>query len=118
MFLVDLVSVSAIDGTTVKFSCTAENAKVISYRVNGSSAAFKDIEEKGFIQLAGEPLGGTVRRRNLTVTVSSQYNNTEILCKAIGTDVNTNGETAILSVQGNDCILLYMKKIIHCMHFL
>ena len=39
-------------------------------------------------------------RRNLSVTVSSLYNNTEILCRAIG-DPNVKSNTAILTVQGN-----------------
>ncbi len=42
---------------------------------------------------------GTIRR-NLSVSVSSLYNNTEILCRAVGIDNNINSNTAILTVQG------------------
>ena len=37
VFLVNLVSVAAVDGTTVEFSFTANNTDQIVYRVNGTS---------------------------------------------------------------------------------
>ena len=57
---------------------------------------------KGFNQLGAEQLDTLVIRRNLSVTVSSLYNNnTEILCRVIVTDMNLNSNTASLTVQGN-----------------
>ena len=37
VFLVNLVSVAAVDGTTVEFRFTANNTDQIVYRVNGTS---------------------------------------------------------------------------------
>ena len=97
VFLVDPVSVAAVDGTTVEFTCTARDALVIVYFVNKTAASvFQDFKED-----MEEQLEGTVRRRNLTITVSPQYNNTEIYCRGIGEDSNVNSETANLTVQGN-----------------
>ena len=101
VFLVDPVSIAAVDSTTVEFTCTSENVEEISYRVNGTSASDQYIQNKGFVQLSEVILGGNMRRRNLIVTVSSQYNNTEILCRGIGADSIVNSDTANLTVQGN-----------------
>ena len=64
--------------------------------------------DKGFVQSSGENLGNGLRRRNLTVTVSSDHNNTEIYCRGIGTDINVNSETATLTVQGKNS---YVYKV-------
>ena len=105
VFLVNPVSVAAVDGTTVEFTCTANNTEEITYRVNDISATFQSVMNKGFTQLHSEDVGNLTKRRNLTVTVSSLYNNTEILCRAItigstNNTNNTNSEIAILIVQG------------------
>ena len=55
---------------------------------------------KGFTHLDTEEVGNHITRRNLIVTVSSLYNNTEIFCRAIGSTNNTNSEIAVLIVQG------------------
>ncbi len=100
VFLVHPTSIAAVDGSTVEFTCTANNTDIISYRVNGTSASLGSVISKGFNQLGAEELNTLVIRRNLSVTVSSLYNNTEILCEADGSpDVNSN--TATLTVQGN-----------------
>ena len=100
MFLVHPTSIPAVDGSTVEFTCTANNSEAILYRVNDTSASTAIITSKGFNQLDAEELDTLVFRRNLSVTVSSLYNNTEILCRAIdGSVVNSN--TATLTVQGN-----------------
>ena len=96
VFLVDPVSVAAVDGTTVEFTCTARDALTIVYFVNGTAASvLEDFKED-----MEEQLEGTVKRRNLTIAVLSQYNNTEIYCSAFGSP-NTDSETANLTVQGN-----------------
>ena len=104
MFLVDPVSVSAVDGATVEFSCISlRDVEEISYRVNGSSASSQAIQDNGFVQHQTEILNnGTLQERNLTVIVSSMYNNTEIVCTTdIGARINLTSEIAHLTVQGN-----------------
>ena len=101
VFLVHPTSIAAVDGSTVEFTCTADNTDTILYRVNTTVASDTDVMNKGFNQLGTESLDTLVIRRNLSVTVSSLYNNTEILCRAIGTDLNVISNTATLTVQGN-----------------
>ena len=114
VFLVDPESISAIDGTTVEFTCTANNTDEVGYRVNDTSASQESVIMRGFNQLSAEDLGNMVTRRNLSVAVSSLYNNTEILCRAFGTDNNVNSNTAILTVQGIILIVnvLYMLLLL------
>ena len=100
VFLVHPAPVTAVDGTTVEFSCTAENTEEIVYKINGSSASVKKVHDKGFVQLPGEPLDGSTRRRNLTVFASSLYNNTDIFCRAYGVLLKSNSEIVSLTVQG------------------
>ena len=100
VFLVDPVSVAAVDGTTVEFTCTANGTDTIIYRVNGTSATLQSVISKGFTQLITEEVNSLTTRRNLTVTVSSLYNSTEIFCRAQGSPMNTDSAVAILTVQG------------------
>ena len=113
VFLVDPESISAIDGTTVEFTCTANNTDTIDYRVNDTSATQGSVTSKGFNQLDADDLGNMVTRRNLSVAVSSLYNNTEILCRASGSP-NVDSNTAILTVQGIILIVnvLYMLLLL------
>ena len=99
VFLVHLTSIAAVDGSTVEFTCTASDTDTILYRVNGTEAALSSITSKGLIQRASEELDTLVTRRNLSVTVSSLYNNTEILCRAFSPEVDSN--TATLTVEGS-----------------
>ena len=99
MFLVHPTSIAAVDGSTVEFTCTANNTDTIVYRVNDTSASHTHIMKKGFNQLDKDELDTLVIRRNLSVTVSSLYNNTEIVCRAHGSQTDSN--TATLTVQGN-----------------
>ena len=64
-------------------------------------ASDQSVIDKGFTQLGAE-VGSLTTRRNLTVTVSSLYNNTEIFCRAFaqGSSMHTDSEIAILIVQG------------------
>ena len=101
MFLVHPTSIAAVDGSTVEFTCTANNTILIDYNINGSSAGTQEIANIGlFEQLSFETVDDVTIRRNLSVSVSSLYNNTEILCRAVGTDMNVNSNTATLTVQG------------------
>ena len=113
VFLVNPVSVAAVDGTTAEFTCTANNTDTITYRVNDTSATNQNVISKGFTHLDTEEVGNHITRRNLTVTVSSLYNNTEIFCRGIGSSMNTNSEIAILIVQG----IHVHKKLIFTLRF-
>ena len=98
VFLVNPVSIAAVDGTTAEFTCTANNTEEISYRVNGTLATLPNVRGKGFKQHDVEELGHMLLKINLTVTVSSLYNNTEIYCNAQPNDVKSL--KAILKIQG------------------
>ena len=98
VFIVHPTSIAVVDGST---TCTASNTDTILYIVDQISASSMSVMNKGFNQLDEEELNTRVFRRNLSVTVSSLYNNTEILCRAIGTEMNVNSNTATLTVQGN-----------------
>ena len=100
MFLVHPTSTAGVDGNTVEFTCSANNTDTIVYIVDQIAASSMSVMNKGFVQLDEEELNTRVFRRNLSVTVSSLYNNTEILCRAIGDSI-VNSNTATLTVQGN-----------------
>ena len=106
-FLVHPTSIAAVDGSTVEFTCTANgNTNNVVYGVNDTSASLE--LNKGFTELDTENIGTQEFRRNLSVTVSSLYNNTEISCIAEGTNMNIKSKTAILTVQGNAHMYMYM----------
>ena len=56
VFLVHPTYIAAIDGSTVEFTCTANNTELIDYNVNGSSASLGSVTSKGFNQLDAEEL--------------------------------------------------------------
>ena len=113
VFLVDPVSVSAIDGTTVIFSCTVRGTDTVTFRVNDTSATLDSVFKKGFQQLSdAEDLGNMTVRRNMTVTVSSLYNNTEIICRAQGTPMNADSQVAVLTVQGTILFIVYEVRLL------
>ena len=102
VFIVDPVSVAAIDGTTVEFTCTANNTGDLSFRVN-DLAISQSVIKKGFQQQPvafAEELGNMVLRRNLTVTISSLYNNTDIYCEADGSPMDVESKKTNLTIQG------------------
>ena len=73
----------------------------VTYRINDTSATLGSIFSKGFYQLPdAEDLGNMTVRRNMTVMISSLYNNTEIICRAQGTPMNADSQVAVLTVQG------------------
>ena len=100
VFLVHPTSIAAVDGSTVEFTCVANDTDSIVYRVNKTSATSGSITNKGFHQLGTEPLDILITRRNLSVIASSLYNNTEILCRAYAA-IDEDSNTATLTVHGN-----------------
>ena len=117
MFLVHPSSIAAVDGSTVEFTCTANNSDSILYFVDQTSADSSSVMNKGFVQLEVKDLDTQVFRRNLSVTVSSLYNNTEILCRATGSPMNTDSNTATLTVQGNTHIHNSLQSLLSLSHF-
>ena len=82
-------------------SCTVRGTDTVTYRINDTSATLGSIFSKGFYQLPDvEDLGNMTVRRNMTVMISSLYNNTEIICRAQGTPMNADSQVAVLTVQG------------------
>ena len=103
MIIDDPDSVNAVDGTTVQFSCVVA-AEEINYFVNDTATNKPDIILAGFIESTIDFLNATTLRLNLTVTASSQYNNTKVKCRGLNTDGQTPflkcSEVAVLLVQG------------------
>ena len=95
-------NITVVHGTEVEFSCVAVEADILSFFVDGIAATEQSIIDKGFIQLGTEDIDPTTRRRNLTVTALTQYNNTEIQCFAIdiGNPEQLFSGIGILLVQG------------------
>ena len=86
----------------MEFSCAVSGTGELSFRVNGSTI-LQNIVNKGFQHQPvafAEDLGNMVLRRNLTVAVSSLYNNTEIHCEADGSPMDVESKVAVLTVQG------------------
>ena len=110
VFVVHPISVATVDGTTVDFTCTANDSEEISYRVNGTSATFARIKMIGFVQSYPEELSYKMLQIKLTVSVSSLYNNTAIFCRALPMDVSSN--IAYLTIQGGSvCYLINVIKL-------
>ena len=114
VFLVHPSSMAAVDGSTVEFTCTANNTQLLNYFVNTTSATLAAVQDKGFMQLGSEQIGSQVIRANLSVSVSSLYNNTDVTCQAVGNGMVVNSNTTILTVQGTDAQSLLS---LYCSHF-
>ena len=101
---------NVIDGDSVVFHCRAK-ADEISFFVNGTFA-YEQLD-KGFKESIVTDIDET-RERTLTATALTQYNNTNIICRALST-MNIAVEAvisdpAILIVQGNINILAVMSN--------
>ena len=83
----------------MEFSCVAV-AGYLSYYVNDTDASEQTVIDKGFIQLGTEDIDSTAKRKNLTVTALTQYNNTKIQCLAIDIGNPELSDIGILLVQG------------------
>ena len=76
-------NVTVFNGTEVEFSCVAVEADILAFLVDCIDSSDQSVFDKGFIQLGIEYIDSTTRRRNLTATALTQYNNTKIQCVAI-----------------------------------
>ena len=101
-FLTQPNNITVVHSTEVEFSCVAVEADVLSFLVDGIAASEQKVTDKGFIQLGTEDINATTRRRNLTVTALTKYNNTEIQCVAfdIGNAKQQLSDNGTLLVQG------------------
>ena len=86
----------------MEFSCVAVDLDILSFLVDSIPASEQSVIDKGFIQLGTEDIDATTRRRNLTATALTQYNNTEIQCIAIefGNSELQLSDNGTLLVQG------------------
>ena len=78
-------------------------AEELDWLVNKTRADEQTLIDKGFLQGGINDINETTRERTITTTALSQYNNTNITCRALNT-VNDFGiifsEPAVLLVQG------------------
>ena len=89
----------------MEFSCIVAKASdsiLFLYTVNDTYANKQKIIDKGFIQLGIVNYNSTTQIRNLTATALTQYNNTEIQCRAIviGKPEQLLSDIGIFLVQG------------------
>ena len=87
----------------MEFNCIAVKANLIVFFVNDTSASEQSVGDKGFIQQLIEDLNATTRRRNLTATALTEFNNTEIQCVAIDNNqpsMPMYSDIAVLLIQG------------------
>ena len=104
-FLIDTVfiqhpkSVNSIIGQDITVNCRAKNSSYLKFLVNGYSADQTELKIKGFTE--GQFEGGDIARRNLTVTVSLEHNNTNISCVAIDDEgKHSMSDSSLILVQG------------------
>ena len=117
--LISPESFNVIDGDSVVFQCRAK-ADQVELFVNGTLADEQTVIDKGFKESAITDIDETTKERTLTATALSQYNNTNIICRASITvnivDVEAvASDPAILLIQGNNYILAVISnnKILH-----
>ena len=101
-FLTHPDNITVVHGTEVEFSCVAINLDILSFLVDGIAATERSVIDKGFIELVTEDIDPTTRRRNLTATALTQYNNTKIQCVIfdIGNAEQQLSDNGTLFVQG------------------
>ena len=104
-FLIDTVfilhpkSVNSVIGEDITVICSAQNSSYLKFLVNGYSADQTELKMTGFIE--GQFEEGDIARRNLTVRVSLEHNNTNISCVAIDDDgKHSMSDSSLLLVQG------------------
>ena len=86
-------------------------AEELNWLVNKTIADEQTIIDKGFMQGGVNDINETTRERTLTATALTQYNNTNIICRAsiIVNIVDVEAvasDPAILLVQGNINIII------------
>ncbi len=71
-----------IIGEEFIFTCSASNADILSFRVNGKNAANDIIVNQGYSQ-SDIAMNGDTSMRNLTGTAQILHNGTSISCTAV-----------------------------------
>ena len=91
-------SVNATLNSTVNFTCEAVTDE-ISFRIKDESTANTEIINKGFIQQPQNTLSDGRKRRVLLAKALIDNNNTNIVCRAIQTQI-LYSNIAVLRIQG------------------
>ena len=99
-FLIHPDNITVLHGTEVEFSCVAIEADILSLFVNGTAANERSVMDKGFIELGTVDVDSTTKRKNLTATALTQYNNTKIQCLALDDTKQLFSDKGTLLVQG------------------
>ena len=99
MFILHPKSVNSNIGQDITINCSARNSSYVEFLVNGYSADQTELKMTGFTE--GQFEGGDIARRNLTVRVSLEHNNTNISCVAIDDEgTHSMSDSSLLLVQG------------------
>ena len=96
------LSMIYIIGEEFVFTCSASNADVLLFFVNGMAAGDEIIIDQGYTQ-SGIDINGGIWMRNLTGTAQIQHNGTNITCVAVKIGQgDTTSNISVYRVQGND----------------
>ncbi len=91
-----------IIGEEFLFTCSASDADILNFLVNGINAADDIIIDQGYTQSGVDTIGG-ILTRNLTGTAQIQHNGTNITCAAVKIGQgDTTSNIAVYRVQGNN----------------
>ena len=91
-------SVNTTLNSTVYFPCEAFTDE-INFKVNDESAANRNIVNRGFIEQPQNTLSDGRKRRVLSVKALINNNNTNIVCRAIQSQI-LYSNIAVLRIQG------------------
>ncbi len=97
------LSMIYINGEEFLFTCSASNADLLNFLVNGTPAADEIIDDQGYTQSVVD-MNGDILMRNLTGTAQTQHNGTNITCAAVKLSPleDAISDIAVYQVQGNN----------------
>ena len=97
------LSMNYIIGEEFLFTCSASNADILNFFVNGMNAGDETIIDQGYTQ-SGVDINGGILMRNLTGTAQIQHNGTNITCAAVKLSPleDAISDIAVYLVQGNN----------------
>ena len=108
-------SVNTTLDSTVYFPCEAFTDE-INFKVNDKSAANRNIVNRGFIEQPQYTLSDGRKRRVLSVKALINNNNTNIVCRAIQTQI-LYSNIAVLRIQG-ELIIKYVCNNLNMLEFM
>ena len=104
MFTQQPLSMNYIIGEEFLFTCSASNADILSFLVNGISAGNEIIIDQGYTE-SGIDDNGDILARNLTGIAQIDYNGSNISCVAVSfvqVDTVFISNVAVYQIQGNN----------------